>query len=52
VKEKPMSFGQVRWALVQLNDLTWLVAQYRGWVIPLVTVIGGAAPLVSAARKR
>jgi hypothetical protein len=51
VKEKPMSFGQVRWALVQLNDLTWLVAQYRGWVIALATVIGGAAPLVSAARK-
>ena len=46
-----MSFGQVRWALVQLNDLTWLVAQYRGWVIALATVIGAAAPLVSAARK-
>jgi hypothetical protein len=46
-----MSFGQVRWALVQLNDLTWLVAQYRGWVIALATVIGGAAPLLSAARK-
>jgi hypothetical protein len=51
VKEKPMSFGQVRWALVQLNDLTWLVAQYRGWVIALATVIGGAVPLLSAARK-
>ena len=46
-----MSFGQVRWALVQLNDLTWLVAQYRGWVIALATVIGGAVPLLSAARK-
>jgi hypothetical protein len=51
VKEKPMSFGQARWALVQLNDLTWLVAQYRGWVIALAAVIGGAAPLVSASRK-
>ena len=47
-----MSSGQVRWALVQLNDWTWSVAQYRGWVIALATVIGGAAPLLSAARKR
>ena len=46
-----MSFGQLRWALVQLNDVTWLVAQYRGWVIALATVIGGAAPLLRAARK-
>lgn len=46
-----MSFGHVRWALVQLNDLTWFVAQYRGWVVVLVTVIGGAAPLWRAARK-
>jgi len=46
-----MSFGQVRWALAQLNDWTWLVAQYRGWLIALATVIGGAAPLLSAARK-
>lgn len=47
-----MSFGQVRWALVQLNDWTWFVAQYRGWLITLATVIGGAAPLLRAARKR
>jgi hypothetical protein len=46
-----MSFGQVRWALVQLNDWTWLLAQYRGWLITLATVIGGAAPLLSAAGK-
>ena len=47
-----MSFGQARWALVQLNDWTWLVAQYRVWLITLATVIGGAAPLLSAARKQ
>jgi hypothetical protein len=47
-----MSFGHVRWALVQLNDWTWLVVQYRGWVIVLATVIGGAVPLLSAARRR
>ena len=46
-----MSFSQVRWVLVALNDLTWLVAQYRGWVIVLATVIGGAAPLLRAARR-
>ena len=51
MKEKPVSFGQVRWALGQLNDVTWLVAQYRGWVISLATVIGVAAPLLGAARK-
>jgi hypothetical protein len=37
--------------LGQLNDWTWLVAQYRGWLITLATVIAGAAPLISAARK-
>jgi hypothetical protein len=47
-----MSSGQMRWASGQLNDWTWLVAQYRGWVITLATVIGGAVPLLSAARKR
>jgi len=47
-----MSSGHMRWALVQLNDWTWLVAQYRGWLITLATVIGGAIPLWSAARKR
>ncbi|MDQ2814573.1 MAG: hypothetical protein M3Z75_22610 [Actinomycetota bacterium] len=46
-----MSFGQVRWAFVQLNDWTWLVAQYRGWVIALATVVGGVLPLLSASRK-
>ena len=47
-----MSVGQVRWALGQLDDWTWLVAQYRGWLIVLAVVVGGAAPLLSAARKR
>lgn len=46
-----MSFGHVRWALAQLDDWTWFVAQYRGWVIVLATVIGGLAPLLSAARR-
>ena len=46
-----MSFGHAEWLLVQLNDWTWLVARYRGWLIALAMVIGGAAPLLSAARK-
>jgi hypothetical protein len=52
VQESPVNLGQLRWAAVELNDWTWLVAQYRGWVIALATVIGGAAPLLRAARKR
>ena len=47
-----MSSGLVRWALVHLNDWTWFVAEYRVWLIALATVIGGVAPLLSAARKR
>lgn len=46
-----MSFGHMRWVLAQLNGLTWFVAQDRGWVIALVTVLGCAAPLLRAARK-
>ena len=47
-----MSVGQARWIWVQLDDWTWLVVQYRGWLITLATVIGGAAPLLNAARKQ
>jgi hypothetical protein len=42
----------MRWALAQLNEWTWLVAQYRGWLITLAVVVGGAVPLLSAARRR
>ena len=42
----------MRWALVHLNDWTWFVAEYRFWLIVLATVVGGVAPLLSAARKR
>jgi hypothetical protein len=41
----------MRWALAQLNEWTWAVAQYRGWLIALATVAGGAAPVLSAARR-
>ena len=40
------------WTLVHLNGWAWLVVQYRGWLITLATVIGCAAPLLRAARKR
>jgi hypothetical protein len=36
--------------VADLNDLTWLVAQYRGWLITLATVAGVAGPLFRAAR--
>jgi hypothetical protein len=51
MKEKLMGSGPGRWALVHLDSLTWLVAEYRGWVITLATVIGLAAPLLGAARN-
>src|SRR5579859_6705481 len=47
-----MNSGPARWALAHLNAWTWLVAEYRLWLIVIATVIGIAAPLVSAARKR
>lgn len=47
-----MSSGAARWVLAHLNEWTWLVAQYRVWLITLATVIGVAVPLMSAARKR
>ena len=46
-----MSSGAVRWVWVHLDGLTWLVAEYRGWLIILATVIGLAAPLLGAVRK-
>jgi hypothetical protein len=46
-----MSSSGTRWALVHLDGLTWLVAEYRVWLITLATVIGLAAPLLGASRK-
>jgi hypothetical protein len=51
VEEELMSSGVARWALVHLNSWTWLVAEYRVWVIAIVTVAGLAAPLAGAARR-
>ena len=46
-----MSSGSARWILVHFNDWTWLVAEYRIWLIAAVTVLGLAAPLAGAARR-
>jgi hypothetical protein len=51
VKEELMSSGVARWALVHLDSWTWLVAEYRVWVITIATVAGLAAPLLGAARR-
>jgi hypothetical protein len=51
VKEKLMNSGTARWVLVHLDNWTWLIAEYRVWLITLATVIGLAAPLLGAARK-
>lgn len=47
-----MSIGAAQWVLVHLNEWTWLVAQYRVWLIMTITVAGVAVPLMSAARKQ
>jgi hypothetical protein len=46
-----MNSGPARWALAHLDAWTWLVAEYRTWLIVIATVIGMAAPLLGAARK-
>jgi hypothetical protein len=51
VKEELMSSGAARWALAHLDSWTWLVAEYRVWLITLATVIGLAVPFLVAARK-
>ena len=47
-----MSSGVARWALAHLDGWTWLVAEYRAWLITLATVIGLAVPVLAAAGKR
>jgi hypothetical protein len=47
-----MSSGAARWALVHLDGWTWLVAEYRIWLITLATVAGLAVPFVVATRKQ
>ena len=44
-------FRAARWALAHLGGWTWLVAEYRLWLIMLATVTGLAVPLLVAARK-
>ena len=46
-----MNSGLARWTLAHLDAWTWLVAEYRVWLITLATVIGLAVPLLAAARK-
>ena len=47
-----MGSGAARWVLAHLDGWTWLVAEYRVWLITLATAIGLAVPLVVAARKQ
>ena len=46
-----MNSGPARWALTHLDAWTWLIAEYRTWLIVIATVTGLAVPLLSAARK-
>jgi hypothetical protein len=51
VKEDAMNSGLARSALAHLDAWTWLVAEYRTWLIVIATAIGVAAPLLAASRK-
>ncbi len=46
-----MNSGLARWALAHLNAWTWLVAEYRVWLIAIAVVIGVAAPVLSAGSR-
>ena len=46
-----MNSGPARWALTHLDAWTWLVAEYRTWLIVIATITGLAVPLLGAARK-
>jgi hypothetical protein len=50
-EEELMASGAAHWALVHIDDWTWLVADYRAWLITLATVAGLATPFLGAARK-
>jgi hypothetical protein len=43
--------GLVKSIAKDLNDWTWVAAEYRVWVIVVATAIGLAWPLVAAARR-
>lgn len=46
-----MASGAAHWALVHVDDWTWFVADYRGWLMALAVVVGLAAPFLGAARR-
>jgi hypothetical protein len=46
-----MDASTVHWALAHLNDWTWVIAEYRVWLIVVVTVVGLVWPLLAATRK-
>lgn len=46
-----MNSGLVKSIAKDLNDWTWVAAEYRVWVIVVATAIGLAWPLVAAARR-
>ena len=47
-----MSSGPAHWILAHLNSWTWLVAEFRWWVIVIATAVGLALPFLGAARRR
>jgi hypothetical protein len=51
MEEELMNSGAAHWALVHIDGWTWLVADYRVWLITLATVASLAAPFLGAAWK-
>lgn len=47
-----MNSGPVHWILARLDSWTWLVAEFRWWVIVIASAIGLALPFLGAARRR
>lgn len=46
-----MNSSPAQGTLANLNTWTWFVAEYRVWVIVIVTILGLVAPFLGASRK-
>lgn len=46
-----MNSSSVQGTLTILNTWTWPVAEYRGWVVVIITVLGLLAPFLTASGK-
>jgi hypothetical protein len=47
----PMGFSATRWVLARLDAWSWLVVEYRVWIIVIASAAGLLLPLLSARVK-